>query len=217
MTSQKTDELIDRLVASAPPVRPLASPLRRSLIALGVTGGCGALAVIAFGNIAGQIERYRGQELLMALEFAAMIATAVIALVGAFFVSIPGRSKRWLAAPLAPLVLWVGLSGAGCMGVFGGPDLVGAPVEGLRCLYFILGSSLLIGGPLFWLLARARPVDPLPPALLGGLGAAALSAVLLQFFHPFALTLIDLALHLLAVLIIVSAAAFSRRATLRPG
>jgi hypothetical protein len=53
-------------------------------------------------------------------------------------------------------------------------------------------------------------------ALLGGLGAAALSALLLQFFHPFALTLVDLAVHFGAVAIVIGLAAVSRRRTLAP-
>ena len=70
--------------------------------------------------------------------------------------------------------------------------------------------------PLLWLLSRARPIDPAPVALLGGLGAAALAAFLLQFFHPFQVTFIDLAFHLLAVTIVIGGAALVRRRALRP-
>jgi hypothetical protein len=56
---------------------------------------------------------------------------------------------------------------------------------------------------LFWMLRRARPIAPLPVAVLGTLGVAATSAFILQFFHPFDITAIDLALHLAAVALVI--------------
>ena len=48
---------------------------------------------------------------------------------------------------------------------------------------------------------------------MGGLGIAGLAAFVLQFFHPFDVTVIDLAVHLMAVLLVMGAAALvSRRA-----
>ena len=64
---------------------------------------------------------------------------------------------------------------------------------------------------LFWMLRRARPIAPLPVAALGTLGVAATAAFMLQFFHPFDVTVIDLALHLAAVgLVILIGTAFQR-------
>jgi len=53
-------------------------------------------------------------------------------------------------------------------------------------------------------LRRAVPLDPLAVLAVGGLGVAALSAVVLQFFHPFDTTIIDLVLHMVAVLTVVA-------------
>ncbi|MDQ3140285.1 MAG: NrsF family protein, partial [Pseudomonadota bacterium] len=131
--------------------------------------------------------------------------------------SVPGRSRRWALAPIAPAALWIGLSGLGCY-----RDLLRTGSTGLEighsgdCLVFIVGASLLIGLPLLWRLSRARPIDPLPVALLGGLGTAALAALLLQFFHPFAVTFVDLGFHLAAVMTVVALAAALRRPMLRP-
>ena len=61
-----------------------------------------------------------------------------------------------------------------------------------------------------------RPIDPLPVALLGGLGVAATSALVLMFFHPLAVTFIDLAVHLAAILIVVGSAALINRRALAP-
>jgi hypothetical protein len=56
----------------------------------------------------------------------------------------------------------------------------------------------------------------MPVALLGGLGTAAAAAFLLQFFHPFAVTFIDLAIHLLSIALVVGAAALINRRALSP-
>ena len=53
-------------------------------------------------------------------------------------------------------------------------------------------------------------------ALCGALGVAALAAFVLQFFHPFDVTLIDLAMHALAVVLVIGIAGLFRRVTLSP-
>jgi hypothetical protein len=47
---------------------------------------------------------------------------------------------------------------------------------------------------------------------VGGLGVAALSATALQFYHPFDVTVVDLAVHAIAVLIVVAAMVLGGRA-----
>jgi len=56
---------------------------------------------------------------------------------------------------------------------------------------------------LFWMLRRARPINALPVAAIGTLGVAATAAFVLEFFHPFDVTAIDLALHLSAIALVV--------------
>jgi hypothetical protein len=70
--------------------------------------------------------------------------------------------------------------------------------ESASCLLFILGFGLPLSVFLIAALRRARSLTPLRVAITGGLGAAALAAFLLQFFHPF-----DLAVHAFAVSAIV--------------
>jgi hypothetical protein len=147
----------------------------------------------------------------------AMAATALLAVIGAFALSVPGGSRRWRLAPLPPLLVWLGTSGLGCYRDLGRFGPAGWQLDhGQGCLTFILAASLPIGGLMLWRLSRARPIEPLPVALLGGLGAAALSALLLQFFHPFGLTIVDLGVNFAAVALIVAVAALSRRRTLAP-
>jgi hypothetical protein len=212
----QVDALIDMLAADARPVRPLSPPLLRALAWIGAVGLLIALVIYFLADTAQLLTRYAGREQFMALEMAAMLATAALAVVGAFFATVPGRSQRWLFAPLPPLVAWVLLSGAGCY-----RDLVNgsgslAVGHSFDCLIYIATVSLLLGAPLVWLLSRARPINPLPVALLGSLGTAAIAAFTLQFFHPFAVTFVDLAFHLVAIGLVMMAAALLKRPALSP-
>ena len=217
MTPSRTDTLIDRLATDMRPVRPLRAPALRALIAVAVIALVAGLAIIILGNIGELGRRYAGHEALLALEMAAMLATGVLAIIAAFFVSIPGGSNRWLAAPIPSLAIWLLVSGVGCYGDFvrrGGIEWELG--ESMHCLLFILATSAVLTPLLIWRLARAKPINPLPVALLGGLGIAATSAFVLIFFHPFAVTFIDLAVHLVAILIVVGAVGLLSRPALDP-
>lgn len=217
MSRGPTDELIRSLAAEVTPVKPLAPPLRRGLVALMLLIASGTFLVLVWGDAGDLLARYSGREARLALESGAMLLTAALALLGAFVVSIPGRSRLWMLAPMPPFVAWLGLSGVGCYERFAATGSMGSlPGESADCFRFLLAGSLIVGVPLLWQLARARPVEPLPVAVLGGLGAAAATAFLLQFFHPFHMTVADLAVHLVAIVLIVGAASASRRMTLRP-
>ena len=217
MSERRTEAICAALAAEARPVRPLAPPGRRAMLTLVPIAVGGALLVLLFGDVRSMLARYSGRELLMIAEMAAMLATALLAMVGAFMLSVPGRSRRWLLAPLPAFAAWLGLSGLGCVQdvVRLGPAGWGWG-HGRDCLLFLLGAGLPTGGLILWRLSRARPIDPLPVALLGGLAAAALAAVLLQFFHPVGLTAIDFGVHFGAVGLVVVLAALARRRMLAP-
>ena len=208
MSERSTESLIAALSEDVRPVEPLKPPLRRASAWLLLVAAIGSVLILALGGA-----MTSGSW----VESGAMLATALLAIYAAFALSVPGAAPWWRLAPLPPLLLWIGLSGAGCyanllaMGEAGW----GSGVHGY-CFFFIAGGGTLVGLPLLWLLSRARPIDPLPVALLGGLGAAALAAFLLQFFHPFPVTVLDLAFHLLGGLLIVGAATLLRRRALRP-
>lgn len=217
MTPRRTDELIDMLAADVHPVRPLASPPKRAASMLVLLALGSGLALLLLGDWSQLRDRYAGREGMLALEMGAVAATAVLAILAAFFASIPGRSRWWRLAPIPPFLLWLLLSGAGCYlnlvrGVPIGRD-IGHSID---CLVFILAVSLLAGAPLIWRLSRASPIDPFPVALLGGLGTAAAAAFLLQFFHPFAVTFLDLAVHVAAIGLVLGATALINRRALSP-
>jgi len=217
VSRRPTEQLIEALASDAGPVRPLAPPLRRALATLGVLALLFSVAIYFLSDVRQLLSRYAGREAVMALEMTAMLATAAIAVTGAYFVSIPGRSKRWLIAPIPTFLLWLLLSGAGCYEALVRSGSGGLAIgHSMDCLIFIVAASLVIGAPFAWRLSRAAPIDPLPVALLGGLGTAALAAFLLQFFHPFAVTFIDLAVHVVAILIVVGAAGLLNKRALSP-
>lgn len=217
MTARKVGVLIEVLAADARPVRPLDPPLNRAATMLAGIALASGLAVYLLGDVGQLLDRYAGRGGVLVLEMAAMLATAVLAVTGAFVVSIPGRSKRWLLAPIVPFAAWLVLSSAGCNNNFVRGSASGLEIgHSIDCLTFIIATSLALGAPLFWRLSGASPIEPLAVALLGGLGIAALAAFLLQFFHPFAVTWTDLAVHLVAIGLVVGAAALINRRALSP-
>jgi hypothetical protein len=217
MSSPESARLIDQLVADVRPVRPLRSPALRALGVLGLIALVAGVAILVMGDVAGLRRRYAGRELLLGMEMAAMLATAALAIAAAFALSVPGRSRRWIAAPTPTLALWLLLSGAGCYGeLLSAGSSEAADGESMHCLLFILGASGILAPLLIWRLSQARPIEPLPVALLGGLGVAAISALVLQFFHPFAVTFLDLGMHVIAILMVVGIIGLLNRRTLAP-
>lgn len=213
----RIDTLIDELADDARPVQPLASPLKRAFSWLAVIGLVSGGVIVAASDFQHLTALVSGRDELIALEMAAMLLTGTLAILAAFSLAIPGRSHGWLLAPVVPFLAWLLLSSAGCYRLFATVGSFGRGFDySVDCLLFILIVSLPLGAPLIWLLARARPIEPLPVALLGGLGTAALSAFILTFFHPFAVTFVDLAVHLLAIAIVVAVTALLNRRALSP-
>jgi len=204
-----TDNLIASLGRGLSATKPLAPPLRRALLWLTPIVALAALAVLRLADLALFVQRMaqpRG-----ALEAVGALLTAIIAIIAAYHLSLPDRSDRWRFAPLPPLALWLAGSGLGCLHNGLGLGPVGARLgESGNCFKFILMVSVPLAVLLFATLRRARPLTPLPVALYGALGVAALAACVLQFFHPFDVTLIDLALHAVAISVVVGAAALLR-------
>jgi hypothetical protein len=213
----RVEALIDKLAADARPVQPLKAPLARAAGWISIVALLFGIAVYMLADVQKLLTRYDGRLQILALEMTAMLATALLAIVGSFLVAIPGRSKRWLFAPVGPFAVWLLMSGAGCY-----RDLVRNGSSGLEighsldCLIFILAVSLPLAATLIWRLSRATPIDPMPVAVLGGVGTAALAAFILQFFHPFAVTFIDLAIHVVAIALVVTVTALLNRRTLSP-
>jgi hypothetical protein len=201
-----TAQLIDKLAATARPVRRLRPPGLRA--ALWLIGFAALAAVLISARHAWSVPAARAQAGLMAAMAGAAL-TGVAAVLAAFNLSLPDRSRWWMLAPLPGLALWLGASGVGCYHswLIVGPKQSLALGDSAHCFLFILGVSVPVSLALYLPLRRALPLYPLSVLLTGALGVAALTAVTLQFFHPFDITVMDLAAHLAAVLVAVGIAA----------
>ena len=198
MTLKETDDLIRALAQGLKPVRTLRSPMIRASRWLTAVFLILGLFVWFKADLPTFVERF--SEPRMLLQCAAILLTGISAVVAAFHLSVPGRSALWLYFPLPSLALWLGTSGLGCLkyGLGLGPpgDRLGLSSH---CFVFIVTVSVPLMAFLYVLLRRARPLEPLLVSLAAALGAAALAAFTLQFFHPFDTTWVDLSVHMAAV------------------
>jgi hypothetical protein len=198
----QTNEFIEQLSAQLEPVRVLRSPGLRAVFWLAMVGAVSTALVMRYAHMDSVLQRLAVPRI--ALECVATALTAITAIVAAFELSVPDRSPRWAWLPLPWFVLWLAASGLGCLrnglGLHGPAGVFGHSGD---CFAFITAASVPLAVALFWMLRRARPIAPLPVAALGTLGVAATAAFVLEFFHPFDVTVIDLSAHLAAVGLVV--------------
>jgi hypothetical protein len=208
------EQLIKSLTADLRPVRPLRSPLLRAALWLG--GAALVSALVVSLSVGVHVFAARVAVPRVAWQCAGEALTAASAVLAALMRSVPGRSPRWALLPVPGCALWLGASGLGCLANgWGQRGHLGDSIdESLHCFVFILGASVPLAAALFAALRRAHPIDPLPVATLGTLGVAASAAFVLEFIHPFDVTVIDLALHLGAVGIVMALGIGLRRRVL---
>ncbi|HXY99606.1 MAG TPA: NrsF family protein [Stellaceae bacterium] len=201
-----TDGLIERLAATAQPVRRLRPPLLRAGLWLAAVAAALAAMVLLFADL--DLFARRASDPKLAVELVFTLLTGILAVIAAFELSLPDRAAAWALLPLPTLALWIASSGYSCWRhlLVHGPEgwVIG---ESAACLRFILAVSVPLAVSLLILLRRAAPLTPVRVAAMGGLGVAAIAAFALQFFHPFDVTFMDLAVHLAAVAMFVAAMA----------
>jgi hypothetical protein len=207
----QTERLIEQLTTELTPVRVLRAPALRALAWLTVVGVISAALIMRFSPLELILPRLAVTR--VTVECAATALTAVTAILAAFELALPDRSPRWAWLPLPTFLIWLGASGLGCLrngiSLGGSGQLAG---DSPHCFVFITAVSVPLAAALFWMLRRARPINALPVAAVGTLGVAATAAFVLQFFHPFDVTVIDLSLHLAAIgLVVLIGTAWRRR------
>jgi hypothetical protein len=208
---EATERIIETLVADARPVRRLRPPTLRALLWLLAVAAIAAAAIMQFSDLAVMAQRLRDPKLVV--EMVATLLTGSAAVLAAFHLSLPDRSPLWALLPLPFLAAWIASSGYACWRHWisfgpGGFELG----ESAHCLRFMLAISIPLGASLLLVLRRALPLTPLRVAAMGGLGIGGIAAFILQFFHPFDVTFMDLAVHLGAVAVIVAVASLIERA-----
>jgi hypothetical protein len=192
-----TEQLITELAGELQPVSRLRSPAVRALQWLAVVAVLSTVLILRYADLG--VFWHRVAAPAVALECIGTLLTAITGIFAAFQLSVPGRSAWWAALPAGPFLLWIGASGLGCLSHGIGAD----SRESAHCFVFIAAVSVPLAASLLWMLRSARPIAPLPVAALGAIGAAATAAFLLEFFHPFDVTVIDLALHLAAFALVI--------------
>jgi hypothetical protein len=131
--------------------------------------------------------------------------TAILAAFAAFQLSLPDARRAWALLPLPATLLWIVASGFGCLRVWFVPGTQAADLSEARdCLIFIIGLSVPLSALLVIMLRRGCPLQPGLTAATAGLAAAAAAATLLNFFHPFDAAATDLAVHVLAVSLVIA-------------
>lgn len=210
------DSLIDQLSASAAPVRRLAPPMARALIWLGVIGVVCAAAILKLSNLPAFTARAADPR--FAGEMFAVLATGVAGVIAAFHVSVPDRSRLWALLPAPFAILWIVLSGVGCWRDWAEQTQRGWGLgQSAYCFRFLLGIGIPLAALLLFSLRRASPLQPRLVAAVGSVGVAGLAAFVLQFFHPFDVTVMDFATHLVALLLLIGLSSLSGRLSLSGG
>jgi hypothetical protein len=177
-----TDSLIEQLVQSRKPMRPLPPPWIRAAVWLAIAAPYVAFVVLLMSPRPDLHAELQDPRFL--IEQVAAFATGVTAAIAALATTIPGFSRRIALLPVLPLAVWLGSLGQGCVS-----DWIRYRPEGfsLQTDWMCLPAIVLVGGvPAIVIAAMLRRGAPLTPHLstaLGGLAAAGLGNFGLRFFH----------------------------------
>ena len=194
--------LIGDLGADLKPVRRLAAPWLRALVWLGVVLVV-ALVLVATRTLLPALGIIGNDPFTLPGAYASL-ATAALAALAAFELSLPDRSDAWIWLPLPALVVWIVLNGLGCLATLAIPGTQTSPFQFMVCLSLIFTISLPLTAAMIFMVRRARPLRPLRVAVLGGLAASAAAATLLVLVHPHDSAVLDLAAHAVAVAVIIA-------------
>ena len=202
--SDSNDRLVQALGADLTTVRHLPSPGLRALMWLAILGSM-AIALAMVSDVKAMMIRLMAAPDLWLAALASML-TAVLAAIAAFELSLPDRKAAWALLPLPALLLWISASGMGCLRAWSVAEISPMPsVQPEHCLIFIIGFSLPLSLVLIAMLRRGFSLRPNLTAVVGGLACASAAATLLNFVHPYDAAATDLAVHGLAVTIIILA------------
>ena len=193
--------LIGDLGADLKPVRPLPAPWLRALVWLGIVLVV-ALILVATRTLLPALGIIGNDPFMLPGAYASL-ATAALAAIAAFELSLPDRSDAWIWLPAPALVVWIVLNGLGCLATLAIPGTQTSPFQFMVCLSLIFAISLPLTAAMILMVRRARPLRPLRVAVLGGLAASAAAATLLVLVHPHDSAVLDLAAHAVAVGVII--------------
>ena len=197
-----TDSLIDQLAKRAKPVRPLASPLLRTL-----AWALAAAALVAL--VAASMGMHPGLSTQMAqtpklAEWIASVLTGLLAAYAVFQISVPGRSPSWAWLPALPLAVWLASIGWGCLADFNNLGWAAFAYQSHsgECARAITAISIPLGITLLVMVRHAGAVKPAPTAMLAALSAAAMASAGVSLVHEGETSLMVLLWHVGVVTLI---------------
>ncbi len=194
-----TNTLIEQLAARARPVRPLASPMRRTALWIAMASAIVALIAAAIGLRPGLAAELAAAPAL--IEWVASVLTGILAAYAVFQISVPGRSPAWAWLPVPTLLLWLSGLGWGCLRDLAriGSDAFLFQLSSWHCALAITMTGVPLGLVLLLMVRHAGVVRPRATAMLAALSAAALSAAGVTLIHGHESALMVLVWHLGAV------------------
>jgi hypothetical protein len=206
-----TPDLIESLVANAAPVRRLRPPVARAVGWLLFAALILALLAVSHEVRPDLALRLRQPEFVIGI--AASLATAVLAAIASFIVSIPDRSRRWLLLPVPAVLVWVSTIGYGCLNNWVSLQPGSLPFgDEAGCFALLVLTGVPLSLAMLIMLRHAALLAPTPVAISGGLAVAAVTATALSIFHNHDASAIILIWNLgTAALLVALGGAFGRR------
>ena len=197
------ERLIAGLRADLTPVARLRGPFVSALLWLAGVGAVAA-ALAMFSPLDATAQRLTAAPDMWLAALGSTL-TAAFGAIATFQLVVPDRKPVWALLPVPALLVWIGASGWGCLRTWLLPGTHEASLkEATDCLVFILGLSVPLSAALILMLRRGYSLRPNLTALSAGLSVAATAASLLTLFHPFDAAATDLAVHALAVVLVIA-------------
>jgi hypothetical protein len=202
----RTDDLVSAIVQDMQSVRRLRPPMLRVALWLASAGGMITLVVATIGLRMDLAERL--SHAWEVAQLAAAAATAVLAAIAAFHLSLPDRSERWALLPLPGFAVWVASLGWGCVS-----DFLRFGRDGLAlgtswsCLGFIVAFSAPTGAVMLLMLRHAGRTRPLATGVAAITSVAMLASVGLSLTHGLDAAIMVLMWHVGSVLAVVAVSA----------
>ena len=193
--TSNTDQLIDRLVSDASPVRRLIDPRRRAARWAAFALAIAAIGVVYWGLRRDLGEAFSAGPILVRLPLLA--ATMWLAAVAALRVSVPGAGARaWTR--WWPLLLLGGLIAITAAEMFLAGDTT-SPLRGWACVRKMTFVGLVPAFGALVLVHRAAPLEPIWAGLLALVAAGAAGALTSELACPLGAPMHVLLWHVLPI------------------
>jgi hypothetical protein len=210
---RNTSDLIDALADSVTPVRRLHPPFLRAALWLSLAAIVLGLLCVALGVRADISMRLRQPVFVVSMIGA--LATAILAAMASFKLSLPDSSRWWLLLPFPALAVWISTIGYGCLTNWVRMDPEGIHMgEAARCFATLLLTSVPLSVAMLVMLRHAALLRPTAVAAIGGLAIAAMTAFALSLIHDLDATIMILLWNLGTAALIAGLASVFGRPTL---